>query len=172
MIPDWGTTRTAYGRPRPTLFRDDAGSNRKQPELSRCEQQVTQFCAEDVNLNLQQLQNLRIPIYRNPAAQEPEESDESDTESSHPQTTVAVDRPGLSISGQRICILTGQDPDPVTRVETEHPEQGFVSKVILKVNQPLPAPPLPKTAPPPLPTTRKSTSTQTESNFYSAIIQT
>ena len=150
-IPEWGTNRGVYVHPRPALFRDDSGS-RKQPE-------VTQFCAEDVNLNLQQLQNLRIPIYRNPAADEAdepdEETDDSDTESSHPQTTVAVDRPGLSVSGQRICILTGQDPDPVTRVETEHPEQGFISKVILKVNQASP-PPLPKTAPPPLPPSRKS----------------
>jgi len=63
------------------------------------------------------------------------------------------------VSGQRICILTGQDPDPVMRIETQHPERGFIAKVIRKVHQRLPSgssgspapPPLPATAPPPLP---------------------
>ena len=33
------------------------------------------------------------------------------TSDHHPQTTVAIDRPGLLVSGQRICILTGHEPE-------------------------------------------------------------
>lgn len=47
--------------------------------------------------------------------------DDSDADSSnddtHPQTTVAVDRPGLIVSGQRICILTGQDSPSAIQAE-------------------------------------------------------
>ena len=142
VMPEWGTTRVVYNRSRPPLLRINSGRKaegaqlRKQPMLLSPGDLVTQFRAEDINLNLQQL----IPVggrSADEAADRTESSSDSadDSESSHPQTTVAVDRPGLSVSGQRICILTGQDPDPVIRIESIEPNQGHVTKVILKITQ-------------------------------------
>ena len=50
-----------------------------------------------------------------------------DEELAPPQTTVAVDRPGLVVSGQRICILTGEDGPPVIRADDDDGRKGKVS---------------------------------------------
>ncbi|EFX70397.1 hypothetical protein DAPPUDRAFT_328299 [Daphnia pulex] len=55
------------------------------------------------------------PLYLSDDDADDGESDASDE--SPPQTTVAVDRPGLIVSGQRICILTGQDSPAAIKAE-------------------------------------------------------
>lgn len=58
--------------------------------------------------------------------------EEEDGDSSHLETTVAVDRPGLIVSGQRICILTGQDSS-VSAIHQQPKQQPAETKVSLKV---------------------------------------
>ena len=94
-----------------------ANSHRQQQQ----EPKSAEFRAEDVNhnirLKLQRLQESRR-LAAAAAAQLQQRQDSSSSssddeeESRHPQTTVAIDRPGLMVSGQRICILTGQTADP------------------------------------------------------------
>lgn len=97
-----------------------------------------EFRAADVNQNIRQMrenkqqqQQHRVsvshaaapplptsvppPLYLSDDDADDGESDASDE--SPPQTTVAVDRPGLIVSGQRICILTGQDSPAAIKVE-------------------------------------------------------
>ena len=144
-----------------TVFRSDSGrSNAELPydraDLERLHSGMTQpvsrtqFRATDVNQNLGHV--TKVPANERPKCSPlsdyatincnnnnksnsgQEEVTVNDPEgSAHPQTTVAVDRPGLLVSGQRICIFTGQDEHNVKRIESQHPEQGHITKVILRV---------------------------------------
>lgn len=85
----------------------------------------SQFRAADVNQNIRR--RVQSASRRNKKSPEGPEDDE---DLPPPETTVAVDRPGLVVSGQRICILTGEEP--VIRAD-EGAAEAAGGKVSLRV---------------------------------------
>ena len=143
---DWTTTRGLYPAAMNSsspVFRTDAMDSGRITKVS-CDYSAYEFKAADVNQNIRQMRqhhkvsvsHTTVPPPPLPASPPPphhlsdfessgeDSQEEEEEEDSHPQTTVAVDRPGLIVSGQRICILTGQD-SPASSIQAE--------KVSLKV---------------------------------------
>ncbi len=146
---DWSTTRGLYPVRTSPVFRTDPMDSGRIQKVSVDYSSAFEFKAADVNQNIRQMREIQQhkvsvshttvpPLPTSPPPQlrlsDDDDFDESNSssssnseeseEDSHPQTTVAVDRPGLIVSGQRICILTGQDSSP-TAIQAE--------KVSLKV---------------------------------------
>lgn len=129
---DWAASRGLYPHRTSPIFRTDPSDGRMdvRPAAAKPTENYSsfEFRAADVNQNIRQmwenkqhkvsishtsappLPSSPPPLLQHSDQEETDESgDESNEEDDHPQTTVAVDRPGLIVSGQRICILTGQD---------------------------------------------------------------
>lgn len=140
---DWAATRGLYPVRTSPVFRtadpsmDAVAKNERKTtvasKMAADNYGAFEFRAADVNQNIRQMRqhkqhqlSVSQMVAAVPTSPQPqpsasdddtngEESDESDE--SHPQTTVAVDRPGLIVSGQRICILTGQDSPTAIHAE-------------------------------------------------------
>lgn len=137
---DWAATRGLYPVRTSPVFRaadpsmDVGPMNERKATVTKMAEDhygSYEFRAADVNQNIRQMrenkqQQHRVSVSHTapplPTSVPPPlylsddgESDASDESPS--QTTVAVDRPGLIVSGQRICILTGQDSPAAIKAE-------------------------------------------------------
>jgi hypothetical protein len=143
---DWTTTRGLYPVRTSPVFRTtdpsmDVGqmNERKSSKLTD-NYGAYEFRAADVNQNIRQMRENKqqqqqqqqqqhkvsvsqqhtvppLPTSLPPAPLYLSDEDSEASDESPPQTTVAVDRPGLIVSGQRICILTGQDSPAAIKAE-------------------------------------------------------
>ena len=153
--------RQKYGRPEanyPTTNANSwmnggssgaSGGHRQQPKSPTTfrSADAAEFRAQDVDhnirLKLQRLQESRrlaaaaasrIAELQQTSSSESSSSSEEEEEDRHLQTTIAIDRPGLMVSGQRICILTGQQQqDPLVTVSGGTPLPISQERVRLKV---------------------------------------
>lgn len=137
---DWAATRGLYPVRTSPVFRnadpsmDPVQKNERKTSAKMAADNygTFEFRAADVNQNIRQMREQKQhkvsvsqmipPLPTSPPPQiypsdEDTNDEDSDGSESHPQTTVAVDRPGLIVSGQRICILTGQDSPTAIHAE-------------------------------------------------------
>lgn len=114
---------------------DDEEHHVEEP-AGRRSHRTSQFKAADVNHNIRQIRQLQqrrttpslaFQSTSGKCRAKPMDADEEEP----PQTTVAVDRPGLVVSGERICILTGENPQLTSSSSSSGEEK--LGKVSLRV---------------------------------------
>lgn len=142
-IPGWPekTSPVLYGMRHRLDDEDDEDEMVNEETINRGpdrHRRQSQFQAAEVNQNIRHMreQRQRRRATSSTRQQQPQQQEYQGGEEP-PKTTVAVDRPGLIVSGERICILTGdsqRDPVILSSSNNDHQQNNHEpSKVSLRV---------------------------------------